>query len=162
VEVSFYNVARSLTLAFNVVLSFVLLGTRSSDRTLMCLGVVVVGFFIGSAGEMNFSLLGTVSGILSSLFVSLNSIFTKKILPVVNDNHWRLTFYNNLNACVLFVPLILLFETELILSNVDKMGMVFWSSMTVGGCLGFSIGIVTVLQIKVGLAPLLIDQCAPH
>ena len=148
VEVSFYNVARSLTLVFNVVLSFLLLGSTSSQKTLSCLGVVVLGFFIGSAGEMHFSFAGTLSGILSSLFVSLNSIFTKKILPVVNDNHWRLTYYNNLNALALFTPLIIIFEREQLVENIDKMGAIFWSSMTLGGCLGFAIGIVTVLQIK--------------
>ena len=69
---------------------------------------------MGSHGELNFNLAGTLSGIMSSLFVSLNSIFTKKILPVVDDNHWRLTFYNNVNAIFLFIPLIIYFEADVI------------------------------------------------
>merc|ERR1711935_946283 len=93
---------------------------------------------------------GTVSGLLSSLFVSLNSIFTKKILPVVEDNHWRLTFYNNVNASILFLPLILYFEGEVIAKAMDGQlrNGIFWSAMCVAGFFGFSIGIVTVLQIK--------------
>lgn len=90
VEVSFYNVARSLTIVFNVFFSRIFLGIHSSFKTILCLGIVIVGFLIGSHGELNFSLIGTVSGILSSLFVSLNSIYTKKVLPVVDDNHWKL------------------------------------------------------------------------
>jgi len=150
VEVSFYNVARSLTIVFNVFFTAVVLGGSSSFRTLLCLVVVICGFLIGSGGEVNFSPKGTAAGIASSLFVSLNSILTKKILPVVDDNHWKLTFYNNVNASLLFLPLILIIERESILSAVgNKLSSpLFWGAMSIAGFFGFSIGIVTVLQIK--------------
>ena len=151
VEVSFYNVARSLTIVFNVVFTYFLLGTPSSRNTIICLGVVVFGFLVGSGGEMNFSAFGTFSGILSSFFVSLNSIFTKKVLPYVGENHWKLTFYNNVNACLLFTPLILLFELPTLYDalSVQFLSPTFWLSMSLAGFFGFAIGIVTVLQIKV-------------
>lgn len=150
VEVSFYNVARSLTIVFNVFFTHALLGISSSFRTIVCLLVVIVGFFIGGYGEINFSLIGTIAGVMSSLFVSLNSIFTKKVLPVVDDNHWRLTFYNNVNATFLFIPLVLYFEGDIISQHGDTrlVSGIFWTAMTVAGVFGFSIGIVTVLQIK--------------
>jgi solute carrier family 35 (GDP-fucose transporter), member C1 len=150
VEVSFYNVARSLTIVFNVLFTCVLLGIPTSGRTSLCLAIVIFGFILGSHGEIDFSLKGTIAGILSSLFVSLNSIYTKKVLPVVDDNHWRLTFYNNINACILFLPLIAVFESgELIKAmNNQLISSTFWIAMTVAGFFGFSIGIVTVLQIK--------------
>eukprot|EP00543_Licmophora_paradoxa_P006531 CAMPEP_0202456640 /NCGR_PEP_ID=MMETSP1360-20130828/13847_1 /ASSEMBLY_ACC=CAM_ASM_000848 /TAXON_ID=515479 /ORGANISM="Licmophora paradoxa, Strain CCMP2313" /LENGTH=328 /DNA_ID=CAMNT_0049076507 /DNA_START=92 /DNA_END=1078 /DNA_ORIENTATION=- len=150
VEVSFYNVARSLTIVFNVFFSRALLGIPTSWTTIMCLLVVIAGFVMGSTGELNFSVKGTIAGICSSLFVSLNSIFTKKILPAVDDNHWRLTFYNNINATCLFIPLILIFEANTIIDamSVQLISPIFWSAMTVAGFFGFSIGIVTVLQIK--------------
>mmetsp|Transcript_6676 Transcript_6676/g.9750 ORF Transcript_6676/g.9750 Transcript_6676/m.9750 type:complete len:384 (+) Transcript_6676:1-1152(+) len=150
VEVSFYNVARSLTIVFNVFFSYAILGMSSSTKTLMCLAVVIFGFFVGSAGEMNFSLYGSAAGILSSLFVCLNSIFTKKVLPVLDDNHWKLTFYNNCNAVVLFTPLIIMFELPVLSAAADKqlVSGLFWGAMCVAGFFGFSIGIVTVLQIK--------------
>jgi GDP-fucose transporter C1 len=150
VEVSFYNVARSLTIVFNVFFSRVLLGSHTSPKTLLCLGVVIIGFAMGSHAELNFSLKGTIAGILSSLFVSLNSIFTKKVLPAVDDNHWRLTYYNNVNACLLFIPLILYYEADVLKTAIGTqlVSGIFWSAMTVAGFFGFSIGIVTVLQIK--------------
>lgn len=149
VEVSFYNVARSLTIVFNVFLSRVFLGIESSYKTILCLGIVIVGFLMGSHGELNFSLIGTVCGVASSLFVSLNSIFTKKVLPVVDDNHWKLTFYNNVNATLLFIPLMYVFEAEIIMGSMEQLkSAAFWSAMSVAGFFGFSIGIVTVLQIK--------------
>jgi GDP-fucose transporter C1 len=148
VEVSFYNVARSLTIVFNVILSFLILSSPSSPQTLGALGVVVLGFLLGSSGEANFSLRGTTAGIMSSVFVSLNSIFTKKLLTHVQDNHWRLTFYNNVNALILFIPLILLFEGGRVMDGLPGKGMIFWSAMSLAGVMGFLIGIVTVLQIK--------------
>ena len=149
VEVSFYNVARSLTIVFNVFFSRVFLGIPTSFKTILCLGIVIVGFLMGSHGEINFSLLGTVAGVLSSLFVSLNSIFTKKVLPVVDDNHWKLTFYNNVNASLLFIPLMIYFEGDIVFEATEQLvSPAFWSAMTVAGFFGFSIGIVTVLQIK--------------
>jgi len=91
------------------------------------------------ATELNFSIKGTCAGILSSLFVSLNSIFTKKILPCVQDNHWRLTWYNNMNASILFLPLILLFESGVIYEAMggQLMSPVFWGAMTIAGAFGF-------------------------
>mmetsp|Transcript_19218 Transcript_19218/g.32977 ORF Transcript_19218/g.32977 Transcript_19218/m.32977 type:complete len:354 (+) Transcript_19218:209-1270(+) len=149
VEVSFYNVARSLTIVFNVFFSRIFLGIPTSCKTMLCLGIVICGFVMGSHGEMNFSLVGTVCGVMSSLFVSLNSIFTKKVLPVVDDNHWKLTYYNNVNATYLFIPLIIYFEGDIILGATPILtSAAFWSAMSVAGFFGFSIGIVTVLQIK--------------
>lgn len=149
VEVSFYNVARSLTIVFNVFFSRLLLGIPTSCKTILCLFVVIVGFLMGTRGELNFSLIGTISGILSSLFVSLNSIFTKKVLPVVDDNHWKLTYYNNVNATILFLPLMAYFEGDIIKNAGSRLlSGAFWSAMSVAGFFGFSIGIVTVLQIK--------------
>lgn len=151
VEVSFYNVARSLTIVFNVFFTAWLLKQHTSTKTIGCLAVVIIGFFIGSNGEVNFSMKGTVAGIASSLFVSLNSIFTKKVLPAVDNDHWRLTFYNNCNACMLFLPLILVFEHQPILVAIAQgqfFSGIFWAAMMVAGFFGFSIGIVTVLQIK--------------
>jgi GDP-fucose transporter C1 len=150
VEVSFYNVARSLTIVFNVVLSRFILGSPTSLKTLLCLGVVIAGFFMGANGEVNFSMIGTMFGIMSSLFVSLNSIFTKKVLPAVDNDHWKLTFYNNVNAIVLFMPLMMYYEASTLVAavNVQMVSPMFWTAMTVAGVFGFSIGIVTVLQIK--------------
>jgi solute carrier family 35 (GDP-fucose transporter), member C1 len=127
-----------------------MLNIDSSRPTLLCLVVVIVGFFIGSRGEMNFSMKGTVSGILASLFISLNSIYTKKALTVVDNDHWKLTFYNNANACILFIPLMLIFEYQAIgMAFFEQfLSMTFWGAMWIAGFFGFAIGIVTVLQIK--------------
>lgn len=97
VEVSFYNVARSLTIVFNVIFTYMMLGETTSRNTLVCLGLVIIGFLVGSEGEVNFSMIGTLFGVASSVFVSLNSIYTKKVMPFVNDDKCkRLTAYANM------------------------------------------------------------------
>jgi len=149
VQVSFYNVARCLSLVFNVMFSYFLLGQTTSYLTCSTLLVVIAGFICGIQGEIDFSLLGTISGVVSSLFVSLNSIYTSKLLPIVENDKSRLLFYNNFNASVLFIPLIFLFEIHLIADNADKLvSLFFWSSMSVTGVMGFAIGLVTVMQVK--------------
>lgn len=77
--------------------------------------VVIFGFYLGIEGEIDFSLLGTLAGVLSSVFVSLNSIYTSKVLPKVDNDKSQLLYYNNFNASFLFIPLIFLFETQVTL-----------------------------------------------
>ena len=67
----------------------------------------------------------------------------------MDDNHWRLTFYNNVNAIFLFIPLIIYFEADVIQASTEQLrSSQFWSAMSLAGVFGFSIGIATVLQIK--------------
>jgi solute carrier family 35 (GDP-fucose transporter), member C1 len=111
--------------------------------------IVILGFYLGIDGEMDFSLFGTAAGVLSSLFVSLNSIFTAKVLPLLDNDKSKLLYYNNFNASVLFLPLIFLFEREILLENTAKLvSVVFWTAMTATGIMGFAIGLVTVMQVK--------------
>lgn len=44
--------------------------------------------FLNNLGT--FSVTGTIYGLLASLFVSLNAIYTKKVLPVVDQSIWLL------------------------------------------------------------------------
>lgn len=151
VEVSFYNVARSLTIVFNVVLTYFMLGQTTSGRTIGCLAIVVAGFFVGSESEVNFSWVGTIFGVTSSIFVSLNSIQTKKAMAMVDGNEWALSGYNNMNALLMFLPIILLTnERDIIIENAQLLASsYYWFLMTIGGVFGFLIGIVTIMQIKV-------------
>lgn len=151
VEVSFYNVARSLTIVFNVGFTYLLLGQTTSIGTLGCLAVVVLGFFVGTESEVNFSMVGTVFGIVSSVFVSLNTIMTKKVMDVVDGNEWTLCGYNNMNALIMFLPVILITdERSVIMANTHLLfSPSYWTLMVIGGVFGFLIGIVTIMQIKV-------------
>ena len=96
------------------------------------------------------SLLGVVFGVVASASVALNAIFTKKVLPLLDNNVWRLTLYNNINACILFIPLMVIFGEVSEVIGFPKLNDVsFWNMMIVSGIFGFAIGYVTGLQIQV-------------
>lgn len=76
VEVSFYQVARSLTTCFNIALGIALSSPRvyPSRQIVITCSAVVFGYILGCDGEIRFSWLGVIFGVLSSGFVSLYSI----------------------------------------------------------------------------------------
>jgi len=153
VSVSFYMVVRSLTTIFNVLLTYIFFGERTSFRAMGCCGFIIGGFLLGidqEKGLGNLSFFGVAYGIAASLFVALNAIYTKKSLNAVDNNLWKLTLYNNFNACILFLPFIFLFdEFYEIMTFPHLTSVYFWFAMTVSGVLGFSMSYVTGLQIQV-------------
>ncbi|XP_073460358.1 GDP-fucose transporter 1 isoform X2 [Aquarana catesbeiana] len=150
--VAFYTVGRCLSTIFNVLLSYIMLKQTTSLYALLSCGVILGGFCLGidqEGAEGTLSWAGIFYGVLASLCVSLNAIYTKKVLPAVDGSIWRLTFYNNVNACILFLPLMLVFGEVGTLIAFDKLDSLhFWGMMTLGGVFGFAIGYVTGLQIK--------------
>lgn len=95
--------------------------------------------------------MGVVFGVLASASVALNAIFTKKVLPLVDNNVWRLTLYNNINATILFLPMMVLFGEVSEVIYFPKLGSIsFWNMMFISGIFGFAIGSITGLQIQVG------------
>ncbi|XP_069142485.1 GDP-fucose transporter 1-like [Argopecten irradians] len=153
VGVAFYYVGRSLSTVFNVMFSYLILKQTTSCKALACCGVIIAGFFLGvdqegAAGSL--SITGVFFGVAASASVALNSIFTKKVLPLLDHNVWRLTYYNNLNAIVLFLPLMLVFGEFGEVVHFPKLtDPTFWLYMNVGGLFGFAIGYVTGLQIQI-------------
>ncbi|XP_019742578.1 GDP-fucose transporter 1 [Hippocampus comes] len=152
VGVAFYTVGRSLSTVFNVLLSYVVLRQTTSFKAISCCGIILGGFWLGVdqegiAGSLSWS--GVFFGVVASACVSLNAIFTKKVMPAVDANIWKLSYYNNINACILFLPLILVFGEVGRITRFSRLtDLWFWAMMTLGGVFGFAIGYVTGLQIK--------------
>lgn len=95
-------------------------------------------------------MIGVLCGVSASACVALYSIKTKQVLPAVDQNLWKLALYNNLNACVLFLPLMPLAGEIIEVINFDRLyDLHFWSMMVIGGVFGFAIGYVSGLQIQV-------------
>ncbi|XP_063973018.1 GDP-fucose transporter 1 [Diachasmimorpha longicaudata] len=153
VGVAFYYIGRSLTTVFNVIFTYLILGQKTSFGCIVCCGVIVAGFWLGVdqeniAGSLSIS--GTVYGVLGSLSLSLYSIYTKRILPLVDQEIWLLSYYNNAYSIFLFLPLMILSGEYSVIYNYDKLDTTtFWLAMTIGGICGFAIGYATALQIQV-------------
>ncbi|XP_024941923.1 GDP-fucose transporter 1 [Cephus cinctus] len=153
VGVAFYYIGRSLTTVFNVLFTYAILGQKTSTGCIVCCGVIIMGFWLGVDQENvagSLSILGTFFGVVGSLTLSLYSIYTKRILPFVNQEIWLLSYYNNIYSIVLFLPLMLISGEHIVVYNYDKLyEPFFWLAITIGGLCGFAIGYVTALQIKV-------------
>ena len=112
-----------------------------------------MGFSLGIKEEGNLGALsykGVFFGVIGSLFVCLNAIYTKRCMPCVDGNIWRLQMYNNFNAVFLFVPL-MVYNGDLseLLAFPHLHSLQFWGMMSLSGVFGIAIGYVTGLQIKV-------------
>merc|ERR1712037_155559 len=159
VGVSFYYVARSLSTVFNIATAYVALGQKTSARAVSCCALVVFGFWLGVDQELlltadiaffSSSKAGIAFGVTSSVLVAANAVFTKRVLPLVEDNLWQLNLVNNFNASLLFLPLIFLTgEADVVLNSKEIYSVWFWFEMVAAGLLGFAIGCVTGLQIQV-------------
>jgi len=149
VEVTFYQVVRSLTIVFTILFTYSILKQPTSAAALSASGIVMLGFIVGSAGEMNFSWLGLIYGVISSVFVSLYSIYVKKVLVAVGNDQWRLLIYNTAISIVLMMPTIwLMGEWSMLIRNEKLYVFSTWFNMTVTGIFGFLINIAVFLQIK--------------
>lgn len=153
VGVAFYYVVRSLTTVFNVILSYVILKQTTSFQAIVCCTIIICGFALGVNQEGltgSLSIVGVIYGISASLCVALNAIYTKKVLPCVDENIWRLSIYNNVNGCFLFLPLMLFSgEFQTVYAFTKLFDINFWLIMIISGIFGFAIGYVTGLQIQV-------------
>ena len=71
---------------------------------LLCCTIIIAGFFMGvnQEGDLgSFSMIGTVYGVLASACVALNSIYTKKILPKVILEQFRVWYKKSFGTGVL-------------------------------------------------------------
>lgn len=108
--ISTYQVARSLTLLFVIILSYFLLGERQTPVVLLACGLMVVGFVVGSLDPTTLSLGGLIAGGFSSLFQSLYNVLIKRTLPYTEGDNQRLLNYNVLLSSFLFLPMTLVSE----------------------------------------------------
>jgi len=150
-EVTFYQVARALTILWSILfqtLEFPDLQV-SNPAKLACL-VVFIGFISGSAGEVNFEWIGWIAGIVSSIFVAYyNNAIKKSLVFVANDN-WRLMIYNTTWAIFMFIPILILFG-ELIIFDEKASSLLtseVWQGIIATGVLGYLINIAVFLQMK--------------
>jgi len=149
VEVSYFQIARSLAVVFQLFFTYTILGVSTSGRAIQACVIVVIGFLVGSGGELGFSWIGSIYGVISSIFVALNGIFVKKILPKVEDNEWKLLMYNLIMSIILLFPIMFAYGEWTTIQNYDFTDtMSQWILLTVTGFFGFLINIALFLQIK--------------
>jgi len=149
VEVTFYQVARSLTIVFSLIFTYTILHQSTSFPAVRACLIVLVGFVIGSVGEVSFTWLGVIYGVTSSAFVALYGIYVKRIMPLVGDNQWRLLIYNTILSIAFMLPTIFVSgEFSGLLASEMFYNSTTWVNMTITGVFGFVLNIAVFLQIK--------------
>jgi hypothetical protein len=116
-------------------LSYSILGQRISPRIAACVALIVSGFLVGVEGETeeaaaalkaahgravdsHWSALGALFGIASAGFVATFGVLLSSSMPVVDGEPLKLFFYNNVNACLMFLPILLVDgELSVLVSN---------------------------------------------
>lgn len=152
VGVAFYTIARSQVTLFALLFTYLILGQKTSVKACCACTVIVLGFILGvnQEGDLgSLSIVGTFYGIVASACVSLNSIYMKKVLPEIGGDIWATAYYNNINACLIFLPFIIIFELPTLVTFPRLFSFNFWMPMCVAGFLGFFMGYVVGLEIKV-------------
>lgn len=146
VSVSGYQVVRSLTILFNILLTFFVLGEKTSLKAMFACGGVIVGFFLGVEGELDLSIKGAIFGVMSSFFVAAYSIVVKKVIGLLDNNEYLLIEYNTPIAIIALIPFVYMNgEFNVIFEHRSTR---FWLMQTLGGVVGFIINIAIFLNIK--------------
>lgn len=149
VQVSFYQVARSMTIGFSILFSWTVLGKKTSVRAIACCAVVIFGFGIGSWGEADFSLKGLLFGVTSSIFVALYGIYVKKAIDALDGNKDILLIYNTILSIILLFPLIIVSGEMFVLLESEVITDPWaWTQLTVAGVFGLLINVASYLQIS--------------
>lgn len=158
VDVTFYQVVRSLTIIFSVIFTRLLLPECAKQLTysvVACCAIVFVGFLGATLGELSTSFAlsfpGVIFGVLSSVFVALFSIYQKKSLPIVNDDEWLLLWYNSFLSAIIMFPFVILEVVWLpptavaSVAGVAPLGLL----VAISGVLGFLISIAGFMSVKI-------------
>jgi GDP-fucose transporter C1 len=159
VDIVFYQVARSLSIVFTVLIGYYMFGETQSQKCLLAIGAVILGYVIGAIGGISDktttgrsvyeTMLGIVYGLLSSVFVALYGIYVKKKLPLVRGDTWTLLIYNTALAIIVLIPVIAISGEVQAIVKLSFLGEFdFWFFMSLTAFAGYLINIAFFLQIK--------------
>jgi GDP-fucose transporter C1 len=146
VSVSGYQIVRSLSIVFNIILTWLILGDKTSLRAILACAGVVVGFFFGVEGELGLSVRGAIYGVLSSVFAALYAIVVKRVIGLLDGNEYLLIEYNTPIAIIALSPSVFIGGEFNVLT--EGRSLRFWGMQTFAGIVGFVINIAIFLNIK--------------
>jgi GDP-fucose transporter C1 len=88
VETTAYQFAHSLSVAFSILLSYLMLRTEISQRINSACIVVIFGTSVGSMGYLNFSWVGAFYCLAWPAIVAMYGIYLKKTLIALRNDFW--------------------------------------------------------------------------
>uniref|UniRef100_A0A0G4I126 Sugar phosphate transporter domain-containing protein n=1 Tax=Chromera velia CCMP2878 TaxID=1169474 RepID=A0A0G4I126_9ALVE len=153
VQVAAYQVARSTTIVINIALAYVWLGQKTSLKATLSCVAVMLGFMIGFSDTATMTVAGTLAGLSSSGLQAVYNVWTKKVLPLCDNDSNRLLTYVLVWGVFLFVPCIWISGEGdsfglLPLKLSDEKFWTIWGSLAFSGVLAVLINVATFLLIK--------------
>lgn len=152
IGVAFYQVARSCTIIFTVILSSIMLKKGLPLQAMFACLMVIAGFFIGIDQEDasgTLSVFGIIYGLVASFSAAVCGIMFKKTESILDRDSLKLAYYNNINSVILFLPIVLSSgQFSSVMDSDFKFQSRFWALLILGGCFSLALGWVSALQIK--------------
>ena len=106
-DIHVYHTARSISICFTALFTFVLLGETIPKKIIGACALVFIGYAMGGLEELHISTISSIGmgfGLISSCLMALYSIQVKKLLAVYK-NHWILMIYNVIGAILFLFPI---------------------------------------------------------
>lgn len=88
VESTAYQFAHSLSVAFSILFSYLILRTKTSQRVNSACIIAIFGTSVGSMGYLNFSWIGAFYCVAWPAVVALYGIYLKKTLIAMQNDIW--------------------------------------------------------------------------
>ncbi|XP_076472618.1 GDP-fucose transporter 1-like [Babylonia areolata] len=154
IGVDFYQVARSSTLVFTVLLSFCVRARACTRVVLFSCTLILLGFMVSVDQEMLVSSLSWASvayGLFASMAAALNGIFIKRADKQVRGNALNLSLINNVNTVVVLFPLLLTtgqLHSALLGSPQHAISAAAWWQLVGAGVLRLLVGWTAVKVIS--------------
>lgn len=154
VDAAFYQTARGLLLPFTVILSLYFLpSTQFGSRTLLGIGLVLLGFFVGILYDLQQALtlnIGIVLGVWSSLTTAVETVVLKRYSDQDDGLHMlQLLFMSSFLSILIYTPLMILTEFDQVSSIKSTRLSEFFISALSSGLVALLLSISTWLQVKI-------------
>lgn len=88
VEVTTYHFCHSLSIAFSILFSLLMLQVETSQRVISACIIVMIGMCVSSMGYLNFSLVGAFYALAWPAVVAIYGIYLKKTLTSLRNDYW--------------------------------------------------------------------------
>jgi GDP-fucose transporter C1 len=153
VQVSFFQVAKSLHIIASVLLSYCYFGQTTSIKSLAACALICCGYVVASIQEVftasKVDMSGLITGVFASFFTALYPIVMKEVFnDKAKPDQWVMLYLNSMMSGVLMIPLLFIFgEFPRVLESPAMQDPNFWFRMLCASFVGFLLNITTYINV---------------
>jgi len=140
ITVSFAHTIKSISPIFTMILSFIFLKKRFSGIMMISIFPIIIGVILSSVNELEFSLIGLLTTILSTLLFSGENMYAKVLLGNNKMDEICYLFYSTLVSLVFLIPFWWVsegYQFIVFLYGQSQLALEIFLLMVLGGFFGF-------------------------